>query len=243
MRDDLVRYHDVDREPDRRDGLAAGGRLPRAARRATATTPILRRYGLDPARPVVMVMGNTPTNTPYEGRFFARLVDWWAESGADRRFSLLFRPHPRDGEWRERFAAALDRPGVGVQEPSHTDIDVLATLLQHVDAVVSNAGTVLLDALVNDRPAVCVLYDEGAPAGESWAAKSVIGEHYRDVAASGAFHEARSFDEVALGIERCLADPAELAPERRAVTATVVGPVDGRSAERVVDAILGGVES
>ena len=52
-----------------------------------------------------------------------------------------------------------------MQEPSHTDLDVLATLLQHADAVVSNAGTVLLDALVNDRPAVCVLYDEGAPAG------------------------------------------------------------------------------
>ena len=40
-------------------------------------------------------------------------------------------------------------------------------LLQHADAVVANAGTILLDALVNDRPAVCVLYDEGAPAGES----------------------------------------------------------------------------
>ena len=48
-----------------------------------------------------------------------------------------------------------------MQEPSFTDIDVLATILQHTDAVVVNAGTVLLDALVNDRPAVCVLYDEG----------------------------------------------------------------------------------
>jgi hypothetical protein len=242
MEDDLVRYHDVDR-----DRIVATG-WPQAdvfhePRSRDAYEAILTCYGLDPARPVVMVMGNTPTNTPYEGRFFTRLVDWWAESAADRRFSLLFRPHPRDGEWRERFSAALDRTGVGVQTPSHSDIDVLATLLQHVDAVVSNAGTVLLDALVNDRPAVCVLYDEGAPADESWAAKSLIGEHYRDVAASGAFHEARSFEEVVVGIERCLADPAELGPERRAVTATVVGPVDGRSAERVVDAILGGVGS
>ena len=137
-----------------------------------------------------------------------------------------------------RFAAALGRPGAAVQEPSFTDIDVLATILQHTEAVVVNAGTVLLDALVNDRPAVCVLYDEGAPPGESWAAKSVIGEHYRDVAGSGAFHEARTFEEVTAGIERCLASPGELEAERRAVTATVVGPVDGQSAERVVDAIL-----
>ena len=53
-------------------------------------------------------MGNTPTNTPYEGRFFERLVAWWARERRGARFSLLFRPHPRDRDWRERFAAALD---------------------------------------------------------------------------------------------------------------------------------------
>ena len=242
MRDDLVRYHDVD------TGRIVVTGWPQAdvfhePRSRGAFDDVLRRYGLDPALPLVMVMGNTPTNMPYEGRFFERLVSWWAETGADRRFSLLFRPHPRDGEWQKRFACAIGRPDTAVQEPSHTDIDVLATLLQHVDAVVSNAGTVLLDALVNDRPAVCVLYDEGAPPGESWAAKSVIGEHYRDVAVSGAFHEARSFEEVVSGIERCLELPGELAAQRRAVAARVVGRLDGKSAERVVDAILEGLES
>jgi hypothetical protein len=241
MRDDLVRYHDVERDRVDVTGWPQADvfheRRPRDAYEA-----ILRGHGLDPERPVVMVMGNTPTNTPYEGVFFARLVDWWESSGAAARFSLLFRPHPRDGEWRARFAAAFDRPGAAVQQPSHTDIDVLATLLQHVAVVVTNAGTVLLDALVNDRPAVCVLYDEGAPPGESWASKSVVGEHYVDVAASGAFLQARSFDEVVSGVERCLEAPGELAGERRAVTATVVGPVDGHSAERVVEAILDAID-
>ena len=60
-----------------------------------------------------------------------------------------------------------------MQEPSFTDLETLATLLQHGDAVVANAGTILLDALVNDRPAVCVLYDEGAPPGERWAGLNV----------------------------------------------------------------------
>src|SRR5207302_6998314 len=116
----------------------------------------------------VLVMGNTPTNAPFERQFVERLDAWWEASGARERFSLLFRPHPRDREWRERFAPALVRSGIAVQEPSFTDFDQLATLLQHGDVVVSNAGTILLDALVNDRPAVCILYDEGAPAGESW---------------------------------------------------------------------------
>ena len=241
MRDDLVLYHEIERARVVVTGWPQAD-VFHEPRPRDAFDAVLDGYRLDPSLPVVMVMGNTPTNTPYEGRFFERLIDWWSTSGARNRFSLLFRPHPRDSEWRERFAAALDRAGAAVQPSSHTDLEVLATLLQHVDAVVTNAGTVLLDALVNDRPAVCVLYDEGAPTGEAWAIKSVIGEHYLDVAASRAFHEARSFEEVVAGIERSLEAPAELAAERRAVTATAVGPVDGHSADRVVEAILGGID-
>ena len=103
--------------------------------------------------------------------------------------------------------------------------------------MVCNAGTILLDALVTDRPVVCVLYDEGAPPGESWAAKNVIGEHYRDLAASGSFHVAASFEEVVGGIERSLARPEELAEARRRAVREVVGEVDGRAGARVVNAI------
>jgi len=86
--------------------------------------------------------------------------------------------------------------------------------------------------------AVCVLYDEGAPPGESWAAKNVVGEHYQALAASGAFHRAERFEEVVAGIERSLAQPAELAAARRRAVADIAGVVDGRAAERVVAAVL-----
>jgi hypothetical protein len=183
-------------------------------------------------------MGNTPTNAPYEARFVERVVEWWEESGAHERFSLLFRPHPRDRDWRERFGAAIGRSGLHVQEPSYSDIEVLATLLQHVDCVVANAGTILLDSLVNGRPAVCVLYDEGAPAGEQWAALNTVGEHYRALMTSEAFYRAERFEEVTEGIERALGHPDALADERRRVARDVVGEVDGRAGERVVDAIV-----
>jgi CDP-glycerol glycerophosphotransferase (TagB/SpsB family) len=239
MRDDLVRYHGVD--PAR---IVVTGwpqtdvfqlRRPRSAYES-----IVRGYGLDPERQVVLVMGNTPTNAPYEGRFVERLAAWReATAGAPQ---LLFRPHPRDREWRERFATALTATGTAVQEPSYTDFEALATLLHHGDCVVANAGTILLDALVNDRPAVCVLYDEGAPPGESWAMKNIIGEHYRDLIASGAFLRAENFEEVVAGIERCLAAPHEHTEERRRVVRAVVGEVDGHASERVVEAIAGAVE-
>ena len=241
MRGDLVRYHGV--EPDR---IAVTGwpqtdvfhrRRPRADYEA-----LLGGLGLDPQRPLVLVMGNTPTNAPYEGRLVERLVAWWEETGARERFSLLFRPHPRDRHWRDRFGAALERPGAAVQEPSFTDLETLAVLLQHGHLVVSNAGTILLDALANDRPAVCTLYDEGAPPGESWALKNVSGEHYRPLFESEAFYRATSFEELTTGIDRGLSQPDELHEERDRIVRLVLGEIDGRAAERVAEAIVTSVD-
>ncbi len=236
MRDDLVRYHEIPPERIVVTGWPQTDVYSRPRDREVFDE-IVRSYGLDPELPLVVVMGNTPTNAPYEDRFVERLVRWWAQDGRER-FSLLFRPHPRDRDWRRRFAAALDARGVHVQEASFTDIEVLATILAHAGCVVANAGTILLEAIVNDRPAVCVLYDEGVPPGESWALKNVIGEHYRELAASDAFYRAAEFDDVVAGIEHALARPDELAEERARVVAEVVGEVDGGAAGRVVDAIV-----
>jgi hypothetical protein len=241
MRDDLVRYHGIEAERIVVTGWPQTDVFHRRRARAEYEE-LLSALGLDAARPVVLVMGNTPTNAPYEARFVERLVQWWEQTGSVERFSLMFRPHPRDREWRDRFSAALSRAGAAVQEPSFTDLETLAGLLQHGDVVVSNAGTILLDALVNDRPTVCVLYDEGAPPGESWAVKNVSGEHYRQLMNSEAFYRADRFEDVVAGIERALAEPQELAGERARVAREVVGEVDGRAAARVVSAMVSAIE-
>jgi CDP-glycerol glycerophosphotransferase (TagB/SpsB family) len=241
MREDLVRYHGIDSDRIVVTGWPQTDVFHRKRPREDYER-VVRALGLDPSRPVVLVMGNTPTNAPYEKRFVERLVAWWEESGTVSHFSLLFRPHPRDREWRERFAAALFREGAAVQEPSFTDLETLAVLLQHGECVVTNAGTILLDALVNNRPTVCVLYDEGAPAGESWAVKNVSGEHYRQLMASDGFYRAERFEDVVAGIERGLAQPDELAQERARAAREVVGDVDGCAAARVVDAVVSAVD-
>ena len=241
MRDDLARYHHVDPARVVVTGWPQTDVFHRKRPRDEYDR-VVRQLDLEPSRPVVLVMGNTPTNAPYEARFVERLVSWWEQSGAAARFSLLFRPHPRDRQWRERFAPALYREGATVQEPSFTDLETLALLLQHGDVVVSNAGTILLDALVNDRPAVCVLYDEGAPTGESWAWKNVSGEHYKSLIESDAFYRAERFDDLTAAIERALANPDELAAERARVAHEVVGEIDGRAAERVADAVVTAIQ-
>ena len=237
MRDELGRYHGVDPAQVEVTGWPQSDAFfqPRPREEFDG---LLTRLGLNPVRPVVLVMGNTPTNTPYEPAFFERLLGWWESSRANERFSLLFRPHPRDHKWEERFAPVVGRVGAAVEPQSEATIESLAVMLAHGSCVVSNAGTILLDSLTNDRPAVCVLYDEGAPLGETWAALNVLGAHYRELMSSNAFYRAESFDEVVAGIERALADPGELSAERRRVAHEVVGELDGKAGERVCDAIV-----
>jgi hypothetical protein len=85
---------------------------------------------------------------------------------------------------------------------------------------------------------VCVLFDEAAPAGESWAERNLGGDHYRQLAESAAFLRAHDFDELLAGIDRALSRPGELAAERARIAREVVGEVDGKAGERVVEAIV-----
>ena len=240
MLDDLARYHRISAERVVVAGWPQTDVFARSHAKE-AFDALVGRAGLDSALPLVVYMGNTPTNMPHEGRFVESLVARFATDRAAARYQLLIRPHPRDVEWERRFSAARDVAGAAVVPSSYADLDQLALLLAHCACVVSNAGTVLLDAIVNDRPTVCMLSDEGAPSGEHWAEKSIVGEHYRELASSGAFTEARSLDAVLVGIDDALEQPERLQSERRAVVAKVVGEVDGHAGERTADALAAGL--
>jgi hypothetical protein len=236
MRDDLGRFHGIETERVTVTGWPQTDVYHRRRTQAEYAS-LLARLGLAPDRPVVLYAGNMPHNMPYEPNLVARLVDWWRETGAYTHFSLLFRAHPYDQQANERFRAALDVPDAAVQSQSWTDLDDLATLLQHVDCVIANAGTIMLEALANDRPTVCVTFDEAAPAGSTWAELNLLGVHYRALLDSGAFLRATSFDELVEALRRSLDNASELRAERERVVRAVVGEIDGRAADRVVRAI------
>ena len=79
MEDDLVRYHGIGPSRVVVTGWPQTDVFHRPRPRADYEA-LVRGYGLDPARPLVMVMGNTPTNAPYEGLFVERLIEWWDAS-------------------------------------------------------------------------------------------------------------------------------------------------------------------
>ena len=212
--------------------LAAVRRLPSAAvvrrvRRAPGS------LGLDPAKPVVLYAGNTPTNQPYEANYVDRIVEWWEQTGEPKRFQLLFRPHPRDNKVRSASRPRSTAPGAAVQDSSYTDLDDLATLLQHVACVVANGGTILLDGVVNDRPSVCITFDAGAPPGERWADLNLGGVHYRELIDSDALYRADDFDGLFAAIERALARARRV--RRRAQARLARGDGRGRRPGRRAD--------
>ncbi len=239
MKNDLLKYHAIDAEKIAITGWPQTDvfaiKHPRSEYERLLTS-----CGLDPVKPCVLITGNSKTNAPYEPAFFKRLVAWWQTTDAKNRFSLYFRPHPKDNLWETRLNVkeVIGIKGIYVQSPSFTDMEeVLAPLLQHSACVVTNAGTVLLDSLVNDRPVVSVLYDEGAPAGTCFAAKNVTGLHYKELMSSEAFYVAVNFDQVVDSINRCLNFPDELADQRRAVCLQIVGNIDGMAAQRVANVV------
>jgi hypothetical protein len=235
MKDALVNYHQINVDLITETGWPQADLYARKRKREVYLE-LLRSYGLDPNLYCVLVAGNTETNAPYEPKFLERLVAWHEAKSPETR-SIIFRPHPRDIRWKTRFERILNRKNVYVQAASFTDVEIACLLLQNVDCVVTNAGTILLDSVVNGRPVVCVLYDEGAPAGSRHAVGNISGHWYRELVNSGAYYKAGNFDEAVAALNRCQEQPDELAQERTEITRVIMGNIDGKSSQRVIESI------
>jgi hypothetical protein len=237
MANDLVNYQEIERERITVTGWPQSDVFAKIQPR-NKYNALLDSFGINKDKKCVLITGNTETNAPYELQFLERFFTYWRDNKLSEKFSLIFRPHPKSANWQNIDDTLLSHPGFFVQRPSYTDIEDLSTLLHFVDCVVTNAGTILLDSIINDRPVVCMLYDEGAPEGVKFAAHNVTGEHYKELMSSGAFIIAESFRKVVSGIERCLDDPGEHRARRKEISDIVVGSVDGQAADRVAGAII-----
>jgi len=199
---------------------------------------IVESFGLSKDRGCILFAGNSPSNFPHESRLVEKLFAFWGPSGLGEKYSLIFRPHPRDFDWKKRFQSLFGKSGIFIQPPSYTDGREVSVLLQHVDAVITNAGTFLLDSLANNRPTVCVMFDEGAPKGKGFATQNITGHHYRDLLQSDAFYKAWSFDDLIKGIWHCVQNPGEKKENRKKICSRLIGAIDGRAGKRLADVLI-----
>lgn len=239
MKDALVKYHKIDPSLIEKTGWP---QMDIFSEKSSLQDydDLLESYGLDPKIPCVLIAGNSEKNAPYEPNFIKRFVEWRDANGGQGYFSIIFRPHPRDLFYKgreQKFFEALNKPGVYIQKANYSDIDVIRILVQHVSCVVTNGGSILLDSIVNDRPVVCHLYDEGGVKGENVALRNAKGLHYKNLMESGSFYISNNFKEAVNGLTRSLTNPGELFNARKAISLCIIGELDGKAGLRVANAI------
>jgi hypothetical protein len=236
MKTDLQTYHDIDPAKISITGWPQADIYSRQLP-VRDYCKLIEGYGLFPSLPVVLLTGNTEINAPYETIFLRRFVEYCSRLPESEKFNLIFRPHPKDKGRMNEFRQIMSKQYCYIQEPSYTDISILALMLQHVSCVVTNAGTILLDSLANNRPVVCILYDEGSDNGYLHAVNNISGEHYKELVSSNSFYKAYTFSEVVNCVKICLNQPDELEGERKKICDEIYGNIDGKSSIRVVNAI------
>ena len=121
------------------------------------------------------------------------------------RFSLLFRPHPRDRAWNERFAAAIARPRACTSRRRATRTSRCSRRSSSTaTCVVANAGTILLDGDRQRPPGRLRALRRGRTARRELGAEERRRRALPGARGLRAFYRAESFEEVVAGIERAL---------------------------------------
>ena len=218
----------------------------------TSRDDFFRRIGADPQRKLI-----TLTTTPRElyryhdqvVRHLSQAIDSGALPAASR---ILVRLHPRDEE--ESYREVRHLPHVIVEKPFRPTVKVadglavdvmpehqrhLADTMQHSDVAVNVASTITIEACVFDTPVVNIAFDgeEGLAYPRS-ARRYYEFTHYVNITRHNAVRVAWTPAEMIDHINGYLADPALDADGRRRVVAEQVQFLDGRSGERVAQAVV-----
>lgn len=149
--------------------------------------------------------------------------------------TLVIRPHPADTAWRERLGHLDAPPHVVVESNGQGGAEHLANLMRHADVVMTSAGTLCLDAVANDTPAIGIAFtaDASTPFYDR-PERMFEMEHYASVVETGAVPLARDAGELVALVREALADPGRRARERAALRDLHLEPLDGLAARRLV---------
>ena len=211
-----------------------------------------RRVGADPSRRLVTVT-TTPRELYPHHDHVVRALSAAIESGAIPHPSqVLVRLHPRDDEAAYRDVRGL--PHVIVEKPFRQTVKVadgmavdvmaehqrhLADTMRHSDVAVNVASTITIEACVFDTPVVNIAFDGAQPLELARSARRYYSfTHYVNITRHGAVRVANTPAEMIAWINRYLDNPRLDAEGRRRVVAEQCQFLDGRSGERVADAVV-----
>lgn len=212
-------------------------------------TEFCATYGFDPADPVILFAG---ANTQTDEVATMAALDAAIADGRLPRMSILYRPHPWGGGGRggERLLAArwkhirLDEAmrayvmrlsAGGNATPEMPDYAKTHDTLAAVDAVVSPLSTMLLEAMLHGKAAICFLPEDETGSGRLRDAIPML--HFEDFLASPEVANVRSVDELIARLPVLVdaRDGAGRAERLREAAAHFVTSFDTAWGERLVE--------
>lgn len=199
----------------------------------------LDQLGLPPGRRLVLLGANSARLGSHEPGIAQHLARRLAQAPRTQDVTLVIRPHPNDGQWRERFGSLADPPGVLVLPAEWGRLDFLANLLHHSQVVLaSTAGTICLDAIAMDSCAIGLGFDGDQEVAPHLGCRQWFDlDHFAPVIESGGLRLVESYQELFGAVEQYLADPGLDAPGRARCRAQLLEPLDGQASRRLVEAL------
>ncbi len=214
----------------------------------TPREEFFRRHGLDPARPLVVYTTQTVGTVPDEPRIAEMIAGGIAER-FQGRVQLLVRLHQLDE--MDRYGALGGRPDValdqaGQQRPGFDDRDFgqaglmeLADTMHHADVVVNTASSISIDAAACGAPVACVRFDAASDSPYDRSTRRLYDyTHLTRIVESGGVEMVDSLEELVDFVAQCLDDRHVNGEGRARLIREQCYRIDGRSAERVLEAVV-----
>jgi CDP-glycerol glycerophosphotransferase (TagB/SpsB family) len=208
-----------------------------------------QQQGLDPELPlIVYALGSPNFLQEHHGAIeFAKRL----ERGELGKVQMLVRPHPihDNAELHEFFkkyeplVQFQKTPNAGIslikRSQDEDQIKEWINTFRHADVVVNLSSTVTIDAAIFDKPVVNLDFDPQPSQKDQELIKDINHKwiHFKPVAESGGVWLVNNFDELIHAVKTYLEKPDLHSENRQWIAEYVSGQLDGKSGERMANAI------
>ncbi len=209
-----------------------------------------RKHGLRAGCPIILYAIGSP-NLIHEHHGALYMAERVAR-GEFGDVQLVIRPHPihDNGEMNQLFGrfgprVVLQQTGeaglaVAARRQDEDQIAAWVNTFRHADVVVNLSSTVAIDAAIMDRPVVNLDYDPEPGQPNQGLVKDInhTWTHFKPVAESGGVWLVNNPEEMVHAVKTYLRQPELHREKRRWIAEYVCGYLDGRSGERMAQAVL-----
>ena len=206
------------------------------------------RLGLDPAKKILLLATSSFTYESDQTYLVDMVVEAIRSGEIKEPAQIVLRLHPDDRigrylKYRHLPEVTLDIPEQYLPTLGWTmsvaDVHHMGNLLAHTDVMVNFATTVTLECAVFDTPTLLVAFSTIDPEEmQRYVVKYHFSMHYKPLVERDLVPIAWKRDDLIGWINRYLADPSLYRPQRAEIVRDWIQYTDGRSGERLGDAIL-----